>query len=65
MKKKEIDMKEFLNKRICDTEECSNTETWNEFIISAEEEFGLRHIEIKDYDQFKRYIDFLDELYYK
>lgn len=60
-----VDIKEFLNMRICDIENCEDTQTWNEFITETEKEFGLKHIEIKSFDHFNWYINFLDELWYK
>lgn len=59
--------KELLDKRICDVEEASNTETYREFIHNSERYFGLLKTEVDevlDVD-LNRYFNFLCNLWDK
>ncbi|ENK1244768.1 hypothetical protein AB2063_002981 [Clostridium botulinum] len=58
-----------LDKRICDIEECENTQTYREFIRESEKEFGiypypLDQEHVTD-EILKDYMEFLDELWCK
>lgn len=56
--------KENLDKRICDCEDCNNTETYREFITGAESYLEIEpvNIDIKTDDGLEEYLDFLDYL---
>ena len=58
---------DMIDKRICDCEDCSNTQTYREFIVESYLEFGLGAPtldQLKD-DDLDRLIDFCDDLYMK
>ncbi|MED1467586.1 hypothetical protein [Bacillus salipaludis] len=60
--------KKNLDRRICDIEsESKNTQTYREFIIQSEEEFGLRprNLDNMSNEQLTEYLDFLDFLWGK
>lgn len=60
--------KENLDKRICDIEiGTTNTQTYREFIIESENEFEIEHkdLDFMNESDLNRYLDFLDELWYK
>lgn len=56
-----------LDKRICDTEGSTNEETFREFIRNSEDEFGMKHEDIDNFDDEKlnEYLEFLDYLWTK
>ena len=58
---------EDLDKRICDMEDCENTQTWREYIRETEEEFELYPMNLNDIRDWalEEYIDLLDELWDK
>lgn len=58
---------DMIDKKICDCEDCSNPQTYREFIVESYLEFGLG---IPNLDQLKeddldRLVDFCDDLYMK
>lgn len=59
--------KENLDKRICDCEECSNTQTYREFIRKSEDYFKIEHLDLESLREGEliEYFDFLDGLYGK
>ncbi|ENY8941375.1 hypothetical protein ACHDL8_000983 [Clostridioides difficile] len=60
--------KEDLDKKICDVEiEADNTQTYREFIVSAEEEIGTGSADLDNMtdEELTVYLDFLDELLLK
>ena len=63
-----IKLKDVLDKRICDTEDgTENTQTYGEFIMEAEIEFGIMpsDIDLMEEDELRNYLDFMDELWNK
>lgn len=56
-----------LDKRICDCEECNNTETYREFITSSEEEMGIDPADIDNMtdEELNKYFEFIDYLWEK
>lgn len=60
-------LKENLDKRICDVEDCDNTQTFREFIIESEKEFYLKHKDLDSLteEELNSYLDFLDDLWWK
>lgn len=60
-------LKEDLDKRICDVEDCGNTQTFREFIIESEKEFYLKHKDLDSLteEELNSYLDFLDDLWWK
>lgn len=53
-----------LYKRICDVEDCDNTQTYEEYIREAEKEFGFIRLDL-DYlteEELNKYINQLDDL---
>jgi hypothetical protein len=59
--------KESLDKRICDVEGSANEETFREYIRNSEDEFGMEHEDIDNFDDEKlnEYLEFLDYLWTK
>lgn len=60
--------KEDLDKRICDVMSISNnTDTFRDFIIKSEREFYIDHEDVDNMseEELIKYLDFLDELWYK
>lgn len=60
--------KQNLHERICDIEPISNNEqTYYEFIRESEKEFGISpaRFDVMDDKEFERYLDYLDELWFK
>lgn len=60
--------KEHIDLRICDVEkEAKNTETFREFIIKSEKEFGLVNEDVDNLssEHLNLYIIFLDDLWLK
>lgn len=59
--------KEDLDKRICDIEGGDNTQTFREFIVESEKEFGFNNESIDMFtdEGLNKYIYFLDYLYEK
>ena len=63
-----MNIKEVLNKRICDVVEgASNTQTFREFIRESEDEFEIAsaNLDSMSEEELSNYLDFLDELWYK
>lgn len=62
-----LDLKNNLDKRICDVEDTSNTETYREFIIRSEEAFELENVDLDSLDNntLNSYLNFLDDLWMK
>lgn len=60
-------LKENLDKRICDVEDCDNTQTFREFIIESEKEFYLKHKDLDSLteEELNSYLYFLDDLWWK
>lgn len=59
---------DILDKRICDVEEgTENTQTYREYIRECEEEFGLEHERLEEFEghELEQYIEFLDYLWTK
>ncbi len=56
--------KENLDKRICDCEEASNTQTYREFIRESENALGLVHCGLDGLldHELKNYLDWIDYL---
>lgn len=56
-----------LDKRICDCEDCKNTQTYREFIRESEKAFvmGNANIDGMRDEELNRYIEFLDSLWDK
>lgn len=56
--------KENLDKRICDCENCENTQTYREFIRSTEESFDMEtaNIDLMSDINLDKYLEFLDSL---
>lgn len=59
--------KENLDKRICDCEECSNTQTYREFIRESEKTFELEEQNLDGMSESSliSYFEFLDYLWEK
>lgn len=57
----------YLDERICDCEDCANTQTYREFITETENEFSIKHEPIDEYTdkELKKYLEFLDSLWDK
>lgn len=63
-----MNIKDVLDKRICDVEvDASNTQTFREFIRESEEEFEIAPADLysMEADELSNYLDFLSELWYK
>lgn len=63
-----IKLKEVLDNRICDIEkDAGNTQTYRQYIIQTENEFGLESLDLDTMSNKKleKYLDFLDELWIK
>lgn len=63
-----MNIKEVLNKRICDVVEgASNAQTFREFIRESEDEFEIAsaNLDSMSEEELSNYLDFLDELWYK
>ena len=63
-----INLKDVLDKRICDVEkQASNTQTFREFIRESEEEFEIApaNLDSMNNQELTNYLDFLDELWWK
>ena len=63
-----MNIKEVLNKRICDVVEgASNTQTFREFIRESEDEFEIApaNLDSMSEEELSNYLDFLSELWYK
>jgi hypothetical protein len=59
---------EDLDKRICDVEkDTTNTQTYREFIIGSENEFGMENQDLDNMsnEELDKYMEFLDYLWYK
>lgn len=56
-----------LDKRICDVEGVSNTQTYREFIEQSELEFGIGPVDLDNLTEkdLNDYLDWLDELWDK
>lgn len=57
-----------LDKRIYDVEPTAkNADTYREFIRKSENEFGIAHVPIDEFedDELQEYLDWLDELWDK
>lgn len=56
-----------LDKRICDCEDCENTQTYREYIRETESCFNLLPLDIDNAtdEQLNNYINLLDELWTK
>lgn len=59
--------KENLDKRICDVEGVSNTQTYREFIRKSEECFEIHPVDIDKMgdEELNKYLNFLDSLWDK
>lgn len=59
--------KENLDKRICDVEGVSNTQTYREFIRKSEEYFEIHPVDIDKMgdEELNKYLNFLDSLWDK
>lgn len=63
-----MNIKEVLNKRICDVVEgASNAQTFREFIRESEDEFEIAsaNLDSMSEEELSNYLDFLSELWYK
>lgn len=63
-----MNIKEVLNKRICDVVEgASNAQTFREFIRESEDEFEIASANLYSMseEELSNYLDFLSELWYK
>ncbi|EKY24052.1 hypothetical protein [Clostridium celatum] len=60
-------IKESLDKRICDCENASNTQTYREFIRQSEEEFEIEYsnLDLMSEEELENYLHFMDELWNK
>lgn len=60
-------LKEDLEKRICDCEECNNSQTYREYIRGTEDEMELEPADIDSMtvEELNEYIDYLDFLWRK
>ena len=58
---------DMIDKRICDCEDCSNTQTYRDFIMESYLEFGcgIPDLEQLKDDDLDRLIDFCDDLWMK
>lgn len=60
--------KERLDKRICDIQKyAKNTQTYREFIVESEKEFGMEHRDLDGMtdENLNEYLEFLDYLWGK
>lgn len=59
--------KDILDSRICDIEECKNTQTYREFIRETENAFGIapQNLDNIDDEELNAYLDYLDDLWIK
>lgn len=59
--------KENLNKKICDCEDCENAQTYKEYILEGEKEFGIDPENLDEFtdEELKKYLDFIDYLWEK
>ena len=59
--------KDILDSRICDIEECENTQTYREFIRETENAFGVapQNLDNIDDEELNAYLDYLDDLWIK
>jgi len=65
---KQINLKENLDKRICDCEDGqTNTQTYRDYIRASEEEFGIAPAPIDgmEEEELQQYLNFMDELWNK
>lgn len=63
-----MEIKELLDRRICDIEEnATNTQTYREFIRESEEEFGMKAMDLETASSMTimEHLDFLDYLWDK
>lgn len=60
-------IKENLDKRICDCENATNTQTYREFIMESELEFEIEHsnLDLMSEKELENYLHFMDELWNK
>lgn len=56
-----------LDKRICDCEDCENTQTYREYIRESEKEFGMVGAPLNKFDDklLNSYFEFIDYLWEK
>jgi len=58
---------ENLDKRICDCEDCENTQTYREYIRESEKEIGMCEAPLDEFDNITLdgYLEFIDYLWEK